>query len=1050
MSAPDDIPQGAGEKPQRHGWSVAELSLKRPVTAIMFFVSLLVIGLLAAVRLPLEQLPELDAPFVLVFLPYPGSNPQEIETNLIRPVEEALATLPGIKRMQSQAGADQGFVFIELADWDRDVEIAAAQAREKLDAIRDELPEDFQRYQIRKFSTSDEAALRVRLASKQDLTGAYDLLDRELVQRVERVPGVARVELSGAPPSEIEVALDPDRLSAHGIALNDLAQRLRAVNFSVSAGEIDDRSGRRVRVQPVGEMRDLDELRDLVIDERGLRLADVAEVRLKPQRVDYGRRLDGRPAVGIDVYRERNANLVEVTRAVLAELEQVKTESAFEGVAFNIIDDQGESVTSSLKELAEFGLIGILLSVAVLYFFLRHWPSTLMVTLAIPICFVITLGFMYFFGLTLNILTMMGLLLGVGMLVDNAVVVVESIYQEREKLPGNPMQASLTGTRNVAIALSAGTLCHCIVFVPNLFGPANQISIFMVQLAITISVSLLASWLVAVSLIPMLSARMKTPPAAVSDTGFIARLQARYARLLRFTLAHRGLSIAGIVAIVLVSMVPAKFTKFDMFAEETGRELRLGYSWNGSYPLAQMSSEIARVENWLDAHREELQITQIYSWFSESEGGSTMLQLTEDGEIRDTKAIMEQIRTGLPKSARVKVAFSNGDGGGGGGDSNAIQVSLIGDSPEMLREISQSMVPVLAARPQLRDVRLDEGDENSELAIRVDRERAAQYGFGVEEVSNFVSIALRGSQLRDFQRGDSEVPIWVRFAGAQQFRIEDLSGLDLRSADGRRIPLLSLVDVRTRPAATQISRTNRETTLSIQANLAKDVTVPQAREAIEAALATYEMPDGYRWSLDGAFQQDDEAGKQMLFNLLLAVVMIYVVMAAVFESLLFPAAIMSSVLFSILGVFWLFALTGTSFTVMSFIGILVLMGVVVNNGIVMVEHINALRRAGMDRTAALVAGSRERLRPIMMTMGTAILGMLPLCVATTQLGGGGPAYYPMARAIAGGLAFSTVVSLLFLPTIYAVLDDMSAATSRLLKNVRAKAPLRPRAASAME
>ncbi|MFC4727492.1 efflux RND transporter permease subunit [Coralloluteibacterium thermophilus] len=1039
MNAPAPPPQDG--RPERGGWSVAALSLKRPVTAIMFFVTLVVIGLLAALRLPLEQWPEISPPFVVVELPYPGSNPQEVETNLVRPVEEALATLPGIKRLRSFARADGGTVVVELSDWDRDVQIAAAQAREKLDAIRDELPDDLQRYYVRNFSSTDQPVLRVRLASNRDLTTAYDLLDREMKRRIERLPGVARVEISGAPPNEIEVALDPDRLAAHGIALNSLAERLRATNFSVSAGMIDDDHGRRLRVQPVGELRDLDELRGLVVADNGLRLGDVAEVRFKAQRVDYGRRLDGRPAVGIDVYRERTANLVEVSRATLRELDAIAEEPAFEGIRFNLIENQGDNVTSSLKELGEFGAIGILLSVVVLFYFLRHWPSTLMVTLAIPICFVITLGFMYFFGMTLNILTMMGLLLGVGMLVDNAVVVVESIYQEREKVPGDPARASLVGTRNVAIALSAGTLCHCIVFLPNLFGPSNNISIFMVQLAVTISVSLLASWLVAVSLIPMISARLKTPPAAVARKGAVARLQSGYARLLRFTLEHRGLSVAGIVLIVLVSLVPAKMTRFDMFADEGGREAQIGYNWRGSYSLAQMSEEIRRVEDWLDANRERLEITQIYSWYSEQGGAATMLRFAEKG--RDVKAIMEDIREGAPKSARMRLNFQQG--GDGGGDPNAVRVSLVGDSPEALREIAESIVPMLATRPELRDVRADAGDGSSELMVRVDRERAAQYGFGVQEVSNFVGIALRGTQLRDFRRGETEVPIWVRFAGAEQFRVEDLSGLTLRADDGRSVPLLSLVEVDVRPSASRISRTDRQTMLGIDVNLAEGVTVPDARRAMEAVLGTVTLPDGYRWTFDGAFQQNDDAGAQMMFNLLLAMVMIYVVMAAVFESLLFPAAIMSGVLFSILGVFWLFALTGTVFSVMAFIGILVLMGVVVNNGIVMVEHINALRRSGMSRTDALVEGSRERLRPILMTMGTAILGMLPLCVATTQLGGGGPPYYPMARAIAGGLAFSTVVSLLFLPTIYAILDDLSTGTRRILGRARARAPLAPHA-----
>jgi len=1016
--------------------SVAEFSIRRPVTTIMCFVSLVVVGLIASFRLPLEALPDITAPYLFVQIPYSGSTPEEIERTLIRPVEETLATMTGIKRMQSSATSESASIFIEFSDWDRDIAIAASDARERIDAIRSDLPDDLQRYNVFKWSSSDEPVLKVRLASTTDLTGAYDMLDREFKRRIERIPGVARVTISGAPPNEVEIAIDPNRLNAHGLSINELHTRLRTLNFSLSAGQIDDH-GQRVRIQPVGEITDLQELRELVINAKGLRLGDIAEVRFKPTRMTYGRRLDGNPAIGLDIYKERSANLVEVSRAALAEVEAIRAEPNMRDVQIKVIDNQGKSVTSSLLELAEAGAVGLLLSVTVLFFFLRHWPSTLMVTLAIPICFIITLGFMYFAGVTLNILTMMGLLLAVGMLVDNAVVVVESIYQERERMPDQPIRASITGTRNVAIALSAGTLCHCIVFVPNLFGETNNISIFMAQIAITISVSLLASWLVAVSLIPMLSARMATPSLVHAQTGVIARLQRRYAQLLDWTLRHRGWSIAGIIVVVLISLVPMKLTKVDMFGGEGGKDIYIGYMWKSAYTHRQMADEVQRVEAWLDQNRERLHISQVYSWYSEDEGSSTIVTL-DPAYAKQLPALREQLREGLPRSARADY-FVGGQSGGQGGGSQSVQVQLVGDSSQMLQEIGKEVLPMLAQRKELRDVRIDNGEKGSELAIRVDRERAAAFGFNAEQVASFVGLALRGAPLREFRRGDSEVPVWVRFAGAEQTTPEDLDGFSVRTGDGRNVPLRSLVNVDVRSAATQIGRTNRQTTLTLKANLAEKVTAPEGRAAIEEMLKPMSFPAGYGYTFDGGdYGNDNEAMQQMMFNLIIALVMIYVVMAAVFESLLFPAAIMSGVLFSIFGVFWLFWLTGTSFGIMSFIGILVLMGVVVNNGIVMIEHINNLRRNGMERTRALVEGSRERLRPIMMTMGTAILAMVPISLTDTQLFGDGPPYYPMARAIAGGLAFSTVVSLLFLPTIYAVLDDMRNGVAALIRRARGR------------
>lgn len=1019
--------------------SVAEFSIKRPVTTVMFFVSLFVIGMIAAIRLPLEAFPDVSPPFIMVQLPYTGSTPEEVERTVLRPVEETLSTMAGIKRMDSSARSDGANIFIQFSDWDRDVAIAASEARERIDAIRDDLPDDLQRYFVFKFSTTDEPILRVRLASSTDLTGAYDMIDREFKRRLERIPGVARVEVSGAPANEVEIAIEPDRLTAHNLGLNELTTRLQAVNFSVSAGQITD-GGRRLRVQPVGELADLEQLRSLVLNNSGLRLGDIAEVRLKPARMDYGRRLDGRAAVGLDIFKERNANLVEVSSAALKEVEAIRESPALNDVQVLVMDNQGDNVTSSLLSLAEAGGIGLVLSIAVLFFFLRHWPSTLMVTLAIPICFVMTLGFMYFAGVTLNILSMMGLLLAVGMLVDNAVVVVESIYQERERMPGQPVLASIIGTRHVAIALSAGTLCHCIVFLPTMFGDRNMLSIFLTQIAITISVSLLASWLVAVSLIPMISARLKTPPAVSKPDGLIPRMQRRYADLLRWTLAHRGWSVLGILLIIAASMVPMTQMKTNMFGGEDAGETRIFYQWKGAYTKEQMSQEVGKIEAYLEANRKRFKITQIYSFFSEQGWGGTNIKL-DTKDITESKQLIDAIRKDLPKSARANVGIGDqgGPGGGGGQQAQSVSVQLVGDSTQTLTELANEVVPILAKRKELTDVRVNSGDRNSELAVQVDRERALAFGFSAQEVGRFVELALRGAPLREFRRGENEVPVWVRFSGAEHYGSEDLESFTVRAPDGRTVPLLAMVDVAIKPSANEVQRSNRQTTLTIQANLADKVSMPEARKAMEDTLKPLAYPAGYTYSFDGGgFQEDQEAMQQMMFNVLLALVMIYVVMAAVFESLLFPSAIMSGVMFSVLGVFWLFWLTGTEFNIMAFIGILVLMGVVVNNGIVMIEHINNLRRRGMSRTEALVEGSRERLRPIMMTMGTAILAMVPIAISNTQLAGDGPPYFPMARAIAGGLAFSTVVSLLFLPTIYALLDDLRSGTVRALRRARGK------------
>jgi HAE1 family hydrophobic/amphiphilic exporter-1 len=1014
--------------------TLAELSLKRPVTAIMFFVSLLVIGLIAAFRLPLEGMPDVQFPFLMIDLPYPGSTPAEVERTITRPVEEALSTLNGIQHMNSISRADGADVFIQFK-WGVDSAVRAVQARERIDAIRAELPSDFTRYLVQKFASSDEPMLQIRISSARDLSNAYELLDRKLKRPLERLPGVARVQIQGVAPPQVQIEIAADRLTAAGVSLNDLYQRLNEANFSASAGRVEE--GRvRYQVQPEGEWRSLDDIRNLPLDGKGLRLGDIAKVSLKPARLDYGRHLDLRPAVAVDIAKERNANLVEAAKRVLVEIERIQRDPEMQGIQLYFLGDQAKAVTSSLSELGKAGMIGTLLSILVLFFFLRDWPSTLMVSLAIPICFVMTLGCMYFFGITLNILSMMGLLLAVGMLVDNAVVVVESIYQYRERFPDKPWYCAVQGTQVVGIAIAAGTFCSIVVFLPNIFGEKNEISIFLSQVAIAMAIAHLASWLVAVSLIPMLAAKLPRPKF-IGRTSLITRLADRYQRIVAWTLAHRGLTLLGVFGLMALSIaVPMRLTKTDMFPPGESAELHLQYHLNGSYRLEELEKSVAIVERWLDAHRAEFHIKNIYSYFSEQGNAMTNL-LLEDGEtgIGQSQAIMEKIRAGLPQVPIGHVGFeltSNNDDG-------TVQLFLNGDSDSVLRELAGPALAVLERVPGLRDVRRAETSSDREVAVRVDREKAQQYGFSANQVAQYLAIALRGMPLKEFRGGSSPLPVWLRFQNADRQRLEDLADFKLRRTDGSLIPLLALVELDRRDAASSIERENRQTALGLKANLAPGATLDEVKPRIEQAMNALRLPPGYRWSYGRNFDFAEEAGQRMLLNTLLALVLVYVVMCAMFESLIYPAAILTTFVFSVFGVYWLFWITHTTFSIMASIGVLILMGVVVNNGIVMIVHINQLRHAGRPRAAALIEGARDRLRPVLMTMGTAILGMVPLCVSNAALAGNGPPYYPMARAIAGGLLFSTLVTLIALPAIYAVLDDLRLWVRRVSREMRGQA-----------
>jgi HAE1 family hydrophobic/amphiphilic exporter-1 len=997
--------------------SPAQFAIRRPVTIVMMFLSLVAVGVVSARLLPLEYFPALDIPFIGIQVPYQGSSPEEVEREITRPVEEVLATISGIKRLESESSSDGAFIQV-IFDWGEDVAVKAVEARERVEAIRSQLPADVRRINVFKFNFTDQPVLRLRISSERDLSDAYDLLTRKLVRPLERIPGVARVTLEGVEPREVRIELIADRVVAHNIDLLDLQRQLEQVNFSDSAGLIRDHET-RYRVNPKGEFRSVEDISSLVINDSGLRLSDIAEIRYDNQRRTYARHLDRKYAIGISVFKENGANLVDVGRRALAEVERIGETPEMQGIKVFFLDNQAEGVTESLSELLKAGLIGALLSLLVLYFFLGHIQTTLMVSLAVPVAITITLGVMYFLGFSLNILSMMGLLLAVGMLVDNAVVVSESIHREHEQTPGDPEGAAVRGLRAVGLAVAAGTLTSAAVFLPIIFGEQDDISIFLTHVAAAIVVSLTVSLFIAQTIIPLLATRLDQP-SSDKQNALVRRLKHRYVRLLGWTLKHRWAS-AGLVVLVLVTAaVPFSFVETDMFPQNQTRKLWLRYHLDGHYPLAKIKESVDRIEEYLYANQEEFEIRAVYTYYDEqaSESNGSLILLTDDDESElPAEEIARRIMEGLPKMAIGQPAFNFERAGG----AEKLNITLTGSSSEKLRELGTDAVRILSSVEGLTGVVSEAGAGDQEVQLRVDRDKANQLGFSTRDVAQAVAIALRGVELREFKGEDGEIPVRLQLREADRENLEDLRDIKLRNADGARVPLMSMVTFTRDSGPTAIKRLDRQTGLRVTAQL-DGISSEEAKERIREKMKLMELPSGYGWAFGGGFQEDNEAMQKMLFNILLAIAIIYIVLAAQFESLIYPAGMICTILFSIIGVFWFFLLTGTTFTLMAMIGILILIGVVVNNGIVLIDHVNQLRLKGLDREQALLRAGEERLRPILMTVGTTVLGLTPLCIGTTQIGGDGPPYFPMARAIVGGLLFSTFVSLVLLPTIYTWLD----------------------------
>lgn len=1011
----------------------AQFALRRPVTTVMVFVSFLLVGLIAARLLPLEFLPDVDGPVVVVQIPYPSATPEEVERQITRPVEEALATLSGIQRMQSQSSESQSQVVV-FFDWGRDISIKAVEARERVEAIRDDLPGDIQHINVLKFSTGDDPVLNLRISSERDLSDAYELLDRKLKRPIERLPGVSRVTLYGVEPKEIRVELDADRISAHNIDLNQLQRRIREANFALSAGEVTAR-GQRYRVKPVSEFRTIEDIRNLRIGSGILRLKDVANVIYAPPERDYGRHLDRRYAIGMEIFKERGANLVEVGRRVVEAIDTVRGDPDMRGIEMVFLENQAEGVVTSLQELGKAGLLGAILALLVLYLFLRDVPTTLMVTLAVPIAMTVTLAFMYFIGISLNILSMMGLLLAVGMLVDNAVVVSESIYRQRELQPDKPREATLTGVRQVGLAVTAGTLTSIIVFLPNVFGEQSQISIFLTHVAVSICIALAASLVIAQTMIPLIASHLKPP--VERKGGFMSRLRDRYGRMLGWTLRHRWTGALLILLVVASVAVPFPLVEKDMFPNEGQRRIMLFYNLNADYPLDVVEEAVYRIEDYLYENQEKFEIKNVYSYFNANGDAQSTIYLREEGATRTMEEIRDEIREGLPKLAIGNPGFE----WRGGADGEGMRVQLLGNDSNRLRSLSSDLERVLSRIEGIVDVRSQAGAGDREVRVKVDRERALRQGLTAQEVGNTVAVALRGQEVTQFRSPEGEVAIRLAFSDADRRTLEQLRTLTLTREDGTPVSLESLVDIEVSDGPASIRRENRKTALAVEFGL-DGISPPEAREKIREVMEQFPLPSGYAWNFGQSFFQEQQEQNRMVFNILLAIAVIYLVMAALFESLIYPAAIVTTILFSIIGVFWFFLITGTTFSLMAMIGILILIGVVVNNGIVLVDHINQLRMQGLGRSEAVIQGGKDRIRPILMTVATTVLGLVPLCITNTQIGGNGPPYYPMARAIVGGLLFSTVVSLIMLPTIYVFMDDLRHWARDVMARGRGRKPIR--------
>jgi HAE1 family hydrophobic/amphiphilic exporter-1 len=1004
--------------------NLTKLAIKKPVTTLMLCLTMLMMGVAATQLLPLEKWPGIDIPEMMISAPYQASTPAEVERLITKPLEEALATMGGIQRLNSTSTEHGAQIGIEV-EWESSLTGKAIEAREKIDAVRHLLPEDLQRVFVYQFSTADMPILTLRISSERELQNSFQLLNNYLKKPLERMQGVSKVELYGVDQRQISIRLLSERVASHNVDILQLTQILQAHNFTINAGSLKSATN-TIRISPKGEFTELNDIRALMVKDN-VYLGDVADVLFEqPERID-GRHLDRSYAIGVNIFKESSANLVDVAGRVVTAVDEISESAQFSGINIFMMEDQAKGVIDSLSDLLMAGAIGAALSFIVLFLFLRNTTATVLVVASVPFSICITLAVMYFLGYSLNILSMMGLLLAVGMLVDNSVVITESIAAEHRNNPASTKQEKinniLNGVDKVSLAVMTGTLTTMIVFLPNIIGEKVQLTVFLEHVAIAICISLAASLLIAKTLLPLCLSKMPLASLAAKPTKNSTKTvsknsRMRYKKSLSWVLAHP--KITGFVALLILasSAIPMGVITSDNNDNQDGTRLFMRYHVEGQFPVEHVEAMVNRMEDYLYKHKEEFYIESVYSYYSGERASSTLL-LKENRDI-SMNELKERIRKDLPVFAEAKPDFGWQSAKAGG-----VSVTLLGASTEMLMTLSDQIVPVLSHVEGLTDVKSDISQHQKEMVVVIDRFKANQLGLDSRQVAQIVGTALRGLELRSFRHDpNGEVIIRLLYDEKLKYSLDQLKKLPITEIEGQNISLESVAQFHVQPRLTAIYREERQTALTIGANI-NDITMEQAKERIEQAMDTLNLPAGYTWKLGRGFNRQQQEQNIMIVNMLLALAMIYIVMAALFESLLLPAAIISSILYSIVGVFWFFLITGSSMSVMGMIGILILMGIVVNNGIVLIDQINQMSPK-IDELETVIADiCITRLRPVLMTVATTVLGMVPLALGSTQIGGDGPSYAPLAMAIIGGLTFSTVTSLYLVPWCYLMFSKLA-------------------------
>ena len=994
----------------------------------MILVSILLLGGVAVTRLPLGFLPNMDDPELHIRVPYPNASPEQVKNMIARPVEDALGSLAGIKYMKTRCGDDGLWMNLEF-EWSVDLRVAQVEVWEKLDRIRRDLPEDIGDITVSEDwdnSEADDPIIEARVSSNRDLSEDYDLLERKLIKPIQRLPGVAQIRLDGIQPKEIQINLRLSDLDLHGMDIRDVFQSLRGGNFDLSLGRLSD-GGTRYTVRMLASFREIEQIGELVLRPDGLRLRNIADINYQQPALVFGRHLDGKFAIGLTVSAESKANVVTVCDLVEAKIRELDSDPEMTGIRFLEWFNQGKEIRATLKELFRSGVFGALLASVVLFAFLRRPSTTLVSVLCIPFSLIVTCGIIWLQGRSLNTLTLLGLIVGIGMLVDNAVVVIESIFRYQE-MGYDQKDSARYGARDVSMAVIAATLTSVIVFLPIIFNDPSRMNIRFREIGLTVCMTLLASLFISQTLIPLatswlIKARQRPPQR------WMGWLEDRYERILSFNLRHRWVAPLSGIAILASMVHPFNHVDWNFDSGRKRMYATVEYRFSEETTLEKKEAQVTRVEKLIDPHREEFHTKAVYSWWSDRH---TMTRVYPKEGYRNEEHlafVRESLRELLPEVAGVRIEVPEAQLSWRRNSGKRVAVQLRGEDPEILAELAEELRRRMNVIEGLRDAYTTDRVGRKELHVVLNPDLVPRRDLAVEQVANTISLTFRGRRLQRFRTPEGEREMRLTLDEKETESLSQLRDLPVFTPDGTALPLASVARFVEQNGPSRIERDDRMTSVWVGAKY-KTGTRNDYIPKVSAVLDSINFPHGYSWSF-GSWQKEHEARSQeFLTNLALALLLVFAVMAGLFESVSRALALMIALPFALSGALWTLYLSGTDFDQPAAVGLLLLIGIVVNNGIVMIEHINSYQRQGMPRMEAMLRGGRERLRPILMTAATTLLGLLPIVIQRPSLGG--IFYFSMALVVMGGLAVSTVLTALFLPTTATLVEDFFTGCARLV------------------